>query len=125
MLVDTRSNLCGNFSRFRRNLGDGPKIAFPSDDHAPLSGMQLIERRRVASDVATELLDPEFSVGLGRRRNLAAFVPVPKTAMHEDDRAILREDDVGLPRQATSMEPKPKSEPVKCPPQGNLGLRIG
>lgn len=45
--------------------------------------------------------------------------------MHEDDRAIFREDDVGFSRQVTPMEPEPKPEPVKRFSQGNLRLRIG
>jgi hypothetical protein len=69
----------------------------------------LLDHRRISGDVSIEFLNPKFSVRLGRRRDTAAFVSVPKAAVDEDDRTIFRENDVGLPGQAPSMDSKPKA----------------
>jgi hypothetical protein len=73
----------------------------------------------------TELAGPKFCVGLWRRRNLAALMPMPKAAVYEDDGTMFCEDDVRLSRQAAAMEPKPEPESVQRPPQRNLWLGIG
>ena len=53
----------------------------------------------VPRNIAVELGLPESHIGLRHGCNLAALVPMPEAAVHEDDRVPLGQHDVGLPGQ--------------------------
>ena len=89
------------------------QFAFPGYEHPPTIFRQGASRGCVTSYIALKLLHPIARVRLRRGGHLAPWVPVPKAAVHENGRPILRQDDVWPPRQAASVEPESKSQPVE------------
>ena len=69
-------------------------FALPQYNHMPSDrphrGVFLLDPR----DIAVELGLAELQVGLRHRRRFAVRVPMPKAAVHEDDRMPLRKHDV-------------------------------
>lgn len=49
---------------------------------------------------------------------------MPETAVNVDQRTVLRQNDIGLPRQVISMEPKAEPSGVKHPAELALGLCV-
>mgnify|MGYP001404443244 FL=1 len=66
----------------------------------------------VAIDIPVEFLPPKLLVGLGSSCVAAALMPVPETAVDEDNRPVLREHKVGGAGQLPHMKPisKPSGE---------------
>lgn len=49
---------------------------------------------------------------------------MPEAAFDLDNYLVFRQDDVGVAWKIARMETEPESEPVKCVPHKQLGLRI-
>jgi hypothetical protein len=49
---------------------------------------------------------------------------MPEAAFDLDNYLVFRQDDVGVAWKIARMETEPESEPVKCMPHKQLGLRI-
>ena len=70
------------------------QFALPDNENIPSLGFQLAPGVLVALLVACYLGGPKACIGLGDRVIFAILVAVPETAVDEDDRAVLGEDDV-------------------------------
>ena len=71
------------------------QLAFPYDDDKPALSLHLPPNLLVALLVPGDLGGPEVRVGLGNSIVGAAFVSMPEAAVNEDDRPVLRQDDIG------------------------------
>ena len=80
------------------------QIAFPDGNDAPGQRFQPLDGQLVAFLVASYLLHPELGVGFRNRVVLAAFVPVPEAAVHEDGGAVLRQHDVRRAGEGADIE---------------------
>jgi hypothetical protein len=50
----------------------------------------------IALSVSHDLGGPPRAAGFGEPEGRAMFVPVPEAAVHEDNRAVFRQDDIGF-----------------------------
>lgn len=57
----------------------------------------------IVGDVALKFLFPEGLIAFWGRGVFTPFVPVPETAVYEDDGFIFRQNDVRLTRQGTDV----------------------
>jgi len=71
-------------------------------------------RVRITKLVLSDLFRPELNVRL-RQFRPGVTVVVPKAPMHEYDRPMLWQNDVGSSWQIRSVQPKAKSEAMRCP----------
>lgn len=97
--------LCSVFDRMFQS-------AFPDDSHAPAKGAEHFRMMPVAINIPLEFLLPEFLIGPGSGCVAAAFMSVPKTAMDEYHRSVLRKHKVWGARQLPHMKSisKPSGE---------------
>jgi len=84
--------------------------ALPDGGHAPAKSPERLHVPPVAVDIAQELPLPELFVGPGCGGVAAAFVSMPKAAVDEHHRPVLRENKVRGARQRSDM--KSISEPL-------------
>ena len=54
----------------------------------------------------------------------AGVVSVPETSVDKDCRAVLREDNVRFPGEASGVQPEPVAHPVEQRPNQDLGLCV-
>ncbi len=64
----------------------------------------------VVGDVAIELVLPELDVAFGGGGNLASFMPVPETAVDEDDGVVFSKNNIRCAGQILPVE----AEAVAC-----------
>lgn len=76
---------------FQRTLPDG--------DDMPTELAECVFKTEVAGAVAFDLVPPPFSPALGNAEEGTMLLPVPETAVDEDDAAVLRQDEVGFSGQ--------------------------
>jgi hypothetical protein len=72
----------------------------------PAETAEITRISAVALHVRLELVTPESDVRFRCIRETAASMAMPETAMHEDDRAIFRKNDIGPARQILRMQAK-------------------
>lgn len=89
------------------------EFAFPDNDNIPTTFTQFTPYTSIASRILRELVLPERKPRFGCVRKLTSGMTVPKTAMHEDDGSILRQNNIGLPWKVSTVQPKPKSHLMK------------
>lgn len=77
----------------------------------------------VASDVSSALFLPEFSPRFRNDTAPPAFMTVPEAAVHEDDGAVFRENNIWLSRQIFSVKAVSVSKSVKD--RANSHFRFG
>lgn len=80
------------------------QVAFPHGEHPPTGGGQLGLLALVIGDVAADFIQPELRAGFGHDEVTAAFVLVPETAVHKDNRFVFWEDNVRLSGKAFGMK---------------------
>lgn len=102
----------------------GVDVALPHCDDVPSFLLELLLNPFVAVYVSSELLDPELSVRLWRRSDLASRMAMPKTAMDEYDASVLGQHQVRLARQAGLMHAKSKAQAMQGLAKGDLGLGV-
>ena len=94
--------------------------ALPDNQHPPPVTSESADGLPVAGYVALELRGPEDDVALWRVGKLAAAVPVPEAAVHEDDGPVPLQHDVWTSRQAPVVKPKPVAKSVEHRTDGNF-----
>ena len=99
-------------------------LAFPKHNHMPACGLKFGVLLPVTCHVPVELGLPELHIGLRRGSRFTAFVPMPKAAIHEDDRVPLGKHNVGMSRQLWRMEAKAESQGVEVTAHKHLRLRV-
>lgn len=101
------------------------KAAFPDNAYSP---PEVLERKNctpVSLHVALELGGPEIDIAGRRRAPLASLVPMPETAMHENNSSARREDEVRTPGKLRRMQTVPEPGAMQGPAQEVLRLRVG
>src|SRR5271166_4419033 len=73
-----------------------PDGAFPHGQHAPAGPLKLLPHLGVTLPVARDLRGPEIAARVGKAKE-RAVVAVPKTAIHENGRAIAGKRLSGFP----------------------------
>ena len=84
----------------------------PDDQNMPSGIGQRAYRTPVAQTIRFNLCLPEIAAGGGEGEKVAV-VPVPEAAMHEDDGAMLRQDNVRRARQGAHMQAETEPEREK------------
>lgn len=100
------------------------KLAFPNLDDMPSHVAQPDALVKVTPAVSLYLVPPECRVRLRQDIILASFMPVPKTAVHEDNRPILAENNIRTARQPPDMYPITESARKKKLPDNKFRLRV-
>ena len=97
------------------------QLAFPHHYQTPAELFQPFFRLLVPIDVPFELIPPEFDIRGRCRRPLAPGMPMPETPPYLDNRPVLRQDDVRMPRQFFDV--KPEAEALAKEKGANLYFR--
>jgi hypothetical protein len=97
--LHTRSVLDGGSPR-------DTKFALPHHDDPPPCRTQVAIVSPVACPIVPQLRHPPRTIRRRQRALRPADVPVPEAAVHEDDRAMTRQDDVGAAGKPADMEAK-------------------
>jgi ParB-like nuclease domain len=101
------------------------KFALPDDDHSPAIPAQSDAVPAVAPDVPVEPVAPEFDVALRNgSAGPAATMPMPETAVHEDDGAPAGKHDVRRTGKRSNGKAKPKAEAMQDGADGDLRPRV-
>lgn len=90
------------------------QLAFPDDDDGPAFGLQLAPDFLVTLLVAGDFRLPKLGVGFRNIGVLTVFVAMPKTAVDEDDGAVLGEDDIGSSRETLIVDAIAESLVPEC-----------
>ena len=98
--------------------------AFPDDGNTPTRLQEAGAAPLVPGRGCGELYLPVLGTRLWFRAFLAARVLVPEAPVHEADRAILWEDEIGLPGQAFPVKPVPEAADMEGLAQSELRLRV-
>jgi len=85
-------------------------MTLPDDQDAPSPSSQCSAESSVSLPVAVELRLPERRSRTRHGATLTAAVPVPKTAVNEDDLPTRREDEVGATWQVAGVKAIPVSQ---------------
>jgi hypothetical protein len=101
-------------------------FAFPDNQKSPPQLRQNRLIAKIAFSVTLEFGAPEIQSGLRHARKFAVdiWVPMPKTAMHEDCLAPTRENEIGRAGQAPVMQAVPEAHGVNHAAHQHLGLAI-
>ena len=99
-------------------------LALPNDVHAPTTLVQRLDVLPVALDIAVELRLPETRASGWRTRRATAWVPMPETAVDEDDSSAAGEHDIRSSRQVLSMETEAVSRTMQCRPDFQFRSRV-
>jgi hypothetical protein len=99
------------------------RVALPDQLNPPPCRLKLLCVPLVSSDIGCELGSPVVATRLVTRCQLATAMLMPEAAVHEDNESVLRQNDVWLSGQITSMQPKSKSHRMERPSSGQLWLR--
>lgn len=105
----TASNPMNQFQagRFR----GAAECALPDNANPPTGVRKSSDCLQVPGLVAAELLVPEITAGLGKPEEWAAFMPVPETAVDENNRTPTFQRQVWLAGQASRVEPETQTGP--------------
>jgi hypothetical protein len=100
------------------------EFTFPDRDDAPAEGLECGSRSSVASDVPTELLQPEPEIALRRVGVLAVRVPMPKASVYNDDGSVPSENHIGTARELSHVQPEAETQSVKNRPYLTFRYRV-
>lgn len=78
----------------------------------------------VPCNVRREFGLPELRARCGSGRVPASLMPMPEAAVHKDDGAILRQNEVRSAVDLLRMKPEAETARVQCPPESQLGLGV-
>ena len=100
------------------------RLTFPNRENAPAGGFERRPVLFVARYVPSALFAPEFSPRFWNDAAPPAVVTVPEAAVHEDDGAVFRENNIRLSRQVFSVKAVSVSKGVKdrADPHFRLGI---
>lgn len=112
------------FNKIYGVLGGCVQLAFPNSEYLPAECLQLSLLASVPLDCPAKFLGPEVGARLRHRRTGTPFMAVPEAPVNEDDRAVLRENDVRFSGEAGSMQPEAKTSPVEKATKKNFGFCV-
>lgn len=78
----------------------------------------------VSQPVSLNFVEPELRSGLWNLEVFAAFMPMPETAVDEDNRVVFRENQVGLAGKFFCMKPVTKAPLVQGFADQHFGFGI-
>ena len=84
------------------------ELAFPDHRHSPAAFYERPKLTRISEDICPEFRLPKGRITFWRGCKMAT-VPMPETAMYEDNRAIHRKHDVRPPRQIFPVNSESKA----------------
>ncbi len=108
----------------RQSLCMGIEVALPYCNDVPSGLLELLRDALVAFYISSEFLDPEPSIRLWGRCDLASRMAMPEAAVDEYDAAVLGQHQVRFARQARLMHAKSKAKAMECLAKGDLGLCV-
>ena len=91
------------------------QFAFPHGQHAPPKLPQFGSRSLVTIDSGQSLRRPEFRVGCRSNLSEATGMHVPEAAIHENNLAPPREDEIRRAGEIRNVQPVAIAERVKSP----------
>ena len=78
----------------------------------------------VPRNISAAFVAPEFRPRFGNDISPSAVVAMPEAAMHEDYRAVFRQNNVRLAGQVLSMKPVSVAERMKQRPDPHFRFRV-
>jgi hypothetical protein len=100
------------------------QLTLPHDLHPPSFTFELTDVTCVSGYILAKLLQPKITASSRCICVLTPLVAMPKTTMNKNHSSILRQHQIGLPRQISDMESVPKSKRMQSPTQSHFGLRV-
>ena len=102
------------------------QLTFPYIEHPPAEGHQFFFPKFITFGVLRQFIPPKFDIALGQSGEFAigGLMAMPKTSIDENDRPILREDDIRFPWQGGLIYSETKTVPMKKGADQNLGAGI-
>lgn len=100
------------------------ELTFPDGDDFPAEFSEFALMFPIIGNVALEFFVPEGFVGFRSGGVFAAFVPVPETAVNEDNCAVFGQYDVRFARQSLDVFPEAVSGTVQHGADKNFRLRV-
>ena len=100
------------------------QLALPNRDAMPTHGCKFPLFVLVSDSIPLYFIPPEFHIGLGQYIILKPLMPVPETAVHENDRPILPEYQIRMPRKTRMIQPVPEPTTEQKFPYQQFGFRI-
>jgi len=104
--------------------GGQARLALPHNDNAPAGAPKQGDLAAVARNVGGELCGPETSASCRGRREPAALVPMPETAVDENDGVPAGKDEVGSAGEiavARARDREPETKAVQQAADDQLG----
>jgi hypothetical protein len=89
------------------------QFTLPNDNLLPAHLPQSLSIGRVAGYVAVYLPVPVVSVAFGPAASSTIIVAVPKAPLNQNDRFMAWENNVRLPRQSLTVQPKSEARSVQ------------
>jgi hypothetical protein len=96
--------------------------ALPYDQDIPPPLPQLATNLSVTVLVPLPFVLPEFGSGFRHHATIATMMHVPVAAMHKNNLAVPRKDNIGFPGQVAGVEPEPIAHAVNQ--RANKKLRL-
>jgi hypothetical protein len=97
---------------------------FPDHGYSPAELTQGLNIPAITPYGVREFRCPERDVGSWSCRERTTFMPVPKAALHLDNRAVFRHHNVGAAGKAGHVQPVSQAETVQGVPQDQFGLCV-
>lgn len=99
-------------------------LTFPDDDDIPALLLQSCVVAGISLHVGGEFLFPELAVGGWGTRIFAPLMPVPETAIYENDRFVPGQHNIRTPRQVFPLDAEPIAKAVQQFPEQNFRLSV-
>lgn len=108
----------------RPDLFRHPSFTFPDDQYAPPEFNERFPVSAIAVHVRLSFGGPELGAGGRLDSSEAALMAMPKAAMNEYNRTMLRQDNIWFTREVLTMELKAIPQRVKDAPNGKLRFSV-
>jgi hypothetical protein len=98
------------------------RFTIPNDEDTPTARGQRCNMRHIAPPVSIQFRSPvrRVRLRLASIRTIRVVVLMPKTAVHENYPSPRREDQVGFPRQSSTMQSIPVAKAAHYLPHPSL-----
>ena len=84
------------------------QLTLPDCQDPPAERLQPCFITLVPHPIRIQFLFPEFDITRRHNSKPASGVAMPETPMHKDNSLVLRENQIGFPRQLLGMKPEAK-----------------
>jgi len=101
-----------------------PQLALPHHESLPARARELRPHFSVPLHISRELCAPEVRVRARTHPTIAAAVPVPEAAVHEDDLTTGRKNQVWFSRKFARVQTVSVARSVKEPAHKHFGRRV-